>query len=90
MSIIARFEAEPIRKAGEFIIKNWWWEPEVEPNDEMREMIVNEMARFTEFLQIDNSPKNYPAPSGRYLSDNLFRSSILLVRGNRTVSDCLQ
>ena len=55
---IARFEAEPIRKAGEFIIKNWWWEPKVEPNDEMREMIVNEIARFTEFLQIDNSPKN--------------------------------
>lgn len=55
---IARFEAEPIRKAEEFIIKNWWWEPKVEPNDEMREMIVNEIARFTEFLQIDNSPKN--------------------------------
>ena len=51
---IARFEAEPIRKAEEFIIKNWWWEPKVEPNDEMREMIVNEIARFTEFLQIDN------------------------------------
>jgi len=55
---IARFEAEPIRKAEEFIIKNWWREPKVEPNDEMREMIVNEIARFTEFLQIDNSPKN--------------------------------
>lgn len=54
---IAGFEAEPIRKAEEFIIKYWWWEPKVEPNDEMREMIVNEIARFTEFLQIDNSPK---------------------------------
>ncbi len=55
---IARFDAEPIRKAGQFIIKNWWWEPTVESNDEIREMIVNEIARFTEFLQIDNSPKN--------------------------------
>lgn len=55
---IARFEAEPIRKAEEFIIKNWWWEPKVKPNDEMREMIVNEIARFTEFLQIDNLPQN--------------------------------
>ena len=55
---IARFEAEPIRKAGEFMIKNWWWEPTIEPNDEMKEMIVSEIARFTEFLQIDNSPKN--------------------------------
>ena len=55
---IARFEAEPIRKAEEFIIKNWWWESKVEPNVEIREMIVNEIERFTEFLQIDNSPKN--------------------------------
>lgn len=55
---IARFEAEPIRKAEEFMIKNWWWEPTVEPNDEMKEMIVIEIARFTEFLQFDNSPKN--------------------------------
>lgn len=55
---IARFEAEPIHKAGEFIIKNWWWEPEIEPNDNMREMIINELARFTKFLQIDNSSKN--------------------------------
>lgn len=55
---IARFEAEPIREAEEFIIKNWWWEPKVQPNNEMREMIVNEIARFTEFLQIDNSPQN--------------------------------
>ncbi len=55
---IARFEAEPIHKAGEFMIKNWWWEPKVEPNDKMREMVANEITRFTEFLQMDNSPKN--------------------------------
>lgn len=55
---IARFEAEPIQKAGEFRIKNWWWEPKIEPTDEMREMVVNEMARFAEFLQVDYSPKN--------------------------------
>ncbi len=55
---IARFEAEPIREAGEFVIKNWWWEPKIEPNDDMKEMIAKEMARFAEFLQINNSPKN--------------------------------
>ena len=55
---IARFEAEPIHKAGEFMIKNWWWEPKVEPNGKMREMVANEITRFTEFLQMDNSPKN--------------------------------
>ena len=55
---IARFEAESIRKAEELMIKNWWWELTVEPNDEVKEMIVSEIARFTEFLQVDNSPKN--------------------------------
>ncbi|HBG66447.1 MAG TPA: hypothetical protein DDW78_08255, partial [Treponema sp.] len=23
---VARFEAEPVAEAGEFRIKNWWWE----------------------------------------------------------------
>ena len=55
---IARFEAEPIREAGEFVIKNQWWEPEAKPNGDMREMIAKEMARFAEFLQINNSTKN--------------------------------
>ncbi len=40
------------------MIKEWWWEPAVELNDEMKEMIVNEIARFTDIFQIDNSPKN--------------------------------
>ena len=55
---IARFEAEPVREAGEFVIKNWWWEPKIEPDNEMREIIVKEMERFAEFLQMNNSPKN--------------------------------
>lgn len=55
---VARFEAESIHKSGEFIIKNWWWEPEVQPNDEMRTMIVNEIEHFTDFLQIENSQYN--------------------------------
>lgn len=55
---VARFEAEPVRQAGEFVIKNWWWEPEVKPNDDMREIIAQETARFAEFLQVNNSPNN--------------------------------
>lgn len=55
---IARFEAEPVREAGEFVIKNWWWEPEIKPNDDMKESIVKEMVRFAEFLQINNSSQN--------------------------------
>lgn len=55
---VARFEAEPVRQTGEFVIKNWWWEPGIEPTDDMIEMIVKEMERFAEFLQTNNSPNN--------------------------------
>ncbi len=55
---IEEIRIEGIKEPFYFSIKNWWWEPKVEQNDEMREMVVNEIARFTEFLQIDNSPKN--------------------------------
>ncbi len=55
---VARFEAEPVRKAKQFVIQNWWWEPEVKPNDNLREIIAEEMERFAEFLQVENSPEN--------------------------------
>lgn len=55
---VARFEAEPIRQAGEFVIKNWWWEPEIEPTGDMIEIIAKEMMRFAKFLQTNNSPNN--------------------------------
>ncbi len=55
---VARFEAEPVREAGAFVVRNWWWEPQVVPNDEMRETIAGEMARFAAFLQVDNAPQN--------------------------------
>lgn len=55
---IARFEAEPVRQAGEFVIKNWWWEPEIKPNSDTVEIIIEEMTRFAKFLQINNSPNN--------------------------------
>jgi len=55
---VARFEAESVRQAGEFVIKNWWWEPKIVPNDNMMEMIAQEIARFAKFLQINNSPEN--------------------------------
>lgn len=55
---VARFEAEPVRQAEEFVIKHWWWEPGIEPDEDMREVIVLEMMRFAEFLQISNSINN--------------------------------
>lgn len=55
---IARFEPEPINKAGAFIIKNWWWEPQVKPNNDMKEAIIKEMTNFASFLGVDNSKDN--------------------------------
>lgn len=55
---VARFEAEPVRQAGEFAIKNWWWEPEIKPDDAMREAIIKEMLRFAEFLRVENAKDN--------------------------------
>ena len=55
---IARFEPEPVRKGGAFVIKNWWWEPGITPDDGMREVITKEMNRFADFLQVKNSEKN--------------------------------
>lgn len=55
---VARFEAEPIHEAGEFVIKNWWWEQGIKVNDEMKECIAQEMERFARFLQVNNSEKN--------------------------------
>ena len=55
---VARFEAESVRQAEEFVIKKWWWEPRIEPNDNMIEIIAQEMARFAKFLQVNNSQKN--------------------------------
>lgn len=55
---VARFEAEPVRQAEKFVIKNWWWEPEAKPDHNMRETIEKEMTRFAEVLQVDNFPGN--------------------------------
>lgn len=55
---IARFEAEPVRQTGEFVIKNWWWEAGIEPDNDMVETIEKEMLRFSEFLQVGNSKNN--------------------------------
>ncbi|MDE6566564.1 MAG: winged helix DNA-binding domain-containing protein [Lachnospiraceae bacterium] len=56
---VARFEAKPVREAGEFALKSWWWEPDVEPDNDMIETITEEMALFAEFLQVSNSKDNF-------------------------------
>ena len=57
-SFVARFEPEPIGKTGCFSIKNWWGETNMHPDDEMRMVIMNEMNRFSEYLQVECAEKN--------------------------------
>lgn len=57
--LIARFEAEPVHQAGAFVIKNWWWEAGIQPDDDMMETIEQEMQRFAEFLQVESAKENF-------------------------------
>lgn len=52
-NFVARFEPEPVNKAGKLTVKNWWWEDGVRPDDEMREQIAKEIERFADFLHVD-------------------------------------
>lgn len=55
---VARFEAEPVQQADAFILKNWWWEKNVTPDDDMIETIMQEMDRFAAFLEVPNVDDN--------------------------------
>ena len=52
-SFVARFDPEPVRKAGKLAVKNGWWEAGVTPDDDMREQITKEMKCFADFLHVD-------------------------------------
>lgn len=55
---VARFEAEPVAEAGEFRIKNWWWEAGVHVDGDMLEQIASELERFARFLQTGSAECN--------------------------------
>lgn len=55
---VARFETEPVRKTSAFVIKNWWWEPEIVPDDAMSEAITQETERFARFLEVPIAAPN--------------------------------
>ena len=56
--LVARFEAESVRQAREFVIKNWWWEHETVPNEDLLEAIEAEMYRFADFLGVLSTKEN--------------------------------
>ncbi len=55
---VARFEPEPMSKTKSFKIKNWWWEPEIQLNDGMKDIIIKEMNRFSEYLEAECAKEN--------------------------------
>ncbi len=54
---VARFEPEPVNKTGCFRIKNWWWEDGICPDEKMKNAVMDEMLRFSRFLQVECAGK---------------------------------
>ncbi|HUW65554.1 MAG TPA: crosslink repair DNA glycosylase YcaQ family protein [Spirochaetia bacterium] len=50
---VARFEPGKNRSNGTLIIKNWWWEPEIEITEELRTGLCDCFKAFTNFLGLN-------------------------------------
>ncbi|WP_040949147.1 winged helix-turn-helix domain-containing protein [Gorillibacterium massiliense] len=48
--LVARLEAEHYKGKGPLVIKNWWWEQTIEPDDPMRAAVEAGLNRFTRYL----------------------------------------
>jgi len=54
---IARFEPEHIKGGSELILKNWWWENNIEVTDEMKTEIYLAFDKFTSYLGVQYNVK---------------------------------
>lgn len=50
--LVARFEPEKHHQNGKSVIKNWWWEKELQLNSSLEHEVREGMKRFTEYLNI--------------------------------------
>ncbi len=55
---VARFEPEPVGRAGCFRVKGWWWENGVRVTDAILNAIEAAFNRFARFLGVENAPEN--------------------------------
>ncbi len=55
---VARFEPENAAKAGRFLLRGWWWEPDARPGKAMLEAIEAAMRSFAAFLGLPCAPEN--------------------------------
>jgi uncharacterized protein YcaQ len=51
---IARFEPGRDKVNGALVIKNWWWEAEVNPTKKMKSELSNCLSKFLSYLSTDN------------------------------------
>ena len=58
---VARFEPEPVAKAGCLRVKGWWWEEGVRPGRAMLEAVEAALRRFARFLGVENAEENMDA-----------------------------
>jgi hypothetical protein len=50
---VARFEPGQDKKTKMLIIKNWWWEPDVEQTAELHAALQNCFRKFLDYLELD-------------------------------------
>lgn len=55
---VARFDPEPVSKAGAFRVRRWWWEDGVRPGRGMLEAVEIAMNRFARYLGVPNDGGN--------------------------------
>ena len=55
---VARFEPEPVARAGCVKVKAWWWEEGVRPGKGMLAAVEAALRRFSRFLGVENDPGN--------------------------------
>jgi uncharacterized protein YcaQ len=58
---VARFEPGRDKKNNALVIKNWWWEPEVERNAGMNEDLRDCFQRFKSYLSVESIRIDEPA-----------------------------
>jgi uncharacterized protein YcaQ len=52
-NFVARFEPGRDKQSGSLVIKNWWWEPNVQPSEQMREAVYHCFQQFIAYLETE-------------------------------------
>ncbi len=53
-SFVARFEPGRDKQSGALLIKNWWWELDAHPTEQMRKAIINCFQQFLAYLEAES------------------------------------